>query len=102
MRVSAWWFKILSQICCVFQPAKMMKKVPFQSCVGEAHVRRMKKNEDKIVYFFLHFIMLSIDFNHANACASMHSLVEIPNRDSLKTCFFSIREKPSLTGINPP
>ena len=48
-------------VCCVFRLAnarfcmvkndekhwKMMKKVTFPSCAQEAHVRRMKKNEEK-------------------------------------------------------
>ena len=54
--------------------SKIMKKVPFPSCVQEAHVRLMKK----ILQMFF------IVFDHANACASMHSLVEIHN-----TCFNS-------------
>ena len=31
--------------------SKIMKKVPFLSCVREAHVRLMKKNEEKITKF---------------------------------------------------
>ena len=72
---------------------KIMKKVPFPSCAQEAHVRRMKKNVEKSLhepyisllyawwkrYFFHDFRMFSILFDHANACASMHSLVEIHN-----------------------
>ena len=30
-------------------------------------------------YFFIHFQVFSIVFDHVNACASMHSLVEIHN-----------------------
>ena len=51
---------------------KMMKKVPFPSCAREAHVRRMKKNDD--------FRMFFIVFNHVNACATMRLLVKIHNR----------------------
>ena len=100
---------------------KMMIKVSFPSCVREAHVRPMKKNDknpneqpdfgcqpafgshsqsltnklfslfffmrltwashmhDGKGTFFHHFPMFSVDINHANACTSMRSLVEIHN-----------------------
>ena len=29
---------------------KMMKKVPLPSCAREAHVRRMKKNEEEVCW----------------------------------------------------
>ena len=54
-------FYLVCNSCCVFRPAnacirmvkndekhwKMMKKVPFPLCAWEAHVRPMKKNEEK-------------------------------------------------------
>ena len=42
-----------------------MKKVPFTSCVQEAHVRRMNNK--------------TVVFEHANACTSMCPLVKIHN-----------------------
>ena len=71
--------------CCVFWPVnawsktmKMMEKVPFPSFPREAHVRRMKKNEEKS------FIV----FDLANTCASMHLLVEIHIMQQINDLFF--------------
>ena len=46
-------------------------------------VRTMKK------YFFDNFQGIFIVFDHMNACASMHSLVEIHNMHCFENCFLS-------------
>ena len=52
--------------------SKIMKKVPYPSCVPEAHVR---------LILFHDFQMFFIVFNIVNASASMHLLVKIHNTD---------------------
>ena len=49
---------------------KMMIKVPFSSCTRETHER---------LALFSSFSNVFVFFDHANACASMLSLVEIHN-----------------------
>ena len=81
--------------------SKMMKKVPLLSCAWEAHVRHMKKNEEKSLLVsnweftwasqthnqkdtFSWFLIFSIVFDHANTCSSMHLLVKIHNTPQIE------------------
>ena len=66
-------FYHLNTSCCVFRPANTCLRM----CSHGRKLSKSFKNWKK--YFFTHFWMILIVFNHANTCASMRLLVEIHN-----------------------